>query len=57
MRKLVADFRAHNGSTLCPELKGIKTKQPLRSCNDCILDALHLAADALATDAPRANAR
>ena len=44
----VNDFREQNGSTLCPELKGIKTKQPLRSCDGCIVDALQLAADALA---------
>ena len=48
VRKLVSDFREQNGSTLCPELKGIKTKQPLRSCDGCIVDALQLAADALA---------
>lgn len=47
VRKLVGDFRTQNGSTLCPILKGIETKQPLRSCNDCILDALHFAVDAL----------
>ena len=47
VRQLVADFRAQNGSTLCPELKGIGSSQPLRSCNGCILDALNLAADAL----------
>lgn len=47
MRKLVTEFRTQNGSTLCPDLKGIVTKQPLRSCNDCILDAIALAADAL----------
>ena len=39
VRKLVSDFREQNGSTLCPELKGIKTKQPLRSCDGCIVDA------------------
>ena len=44
VRKLVSDFREQNGSTLCPELKGIKTKQPLRSCDGCIVDALQLAA-------------
>ena len=48
VRKLVSDFREQNGSTLCPELKGIKTKQPLRSCDGCIVDALQPAADALA---------
>lgn len=47
VRQLVADFREQNGSTSCPVLKGIETKQPLRSCNDCIVDALYLAADAL----------
>ncbi len=52
VRKLVSDFREQNGSTLCPELKGIKTKQPLRSCDGCIVDALQLAADALAGSPP-----
>ena len=50
VRKLVSDFREQNGSTLCPELKGIKTKQPLRSCDGCIVDALQLAADAPPTN-------
>ena len=44
-RELVPEQTA---PTLCPELKGIKTKQPLRSCDGCIVDALQLAADALA---------
>ena len=47
IRKLVGDFRARNGSTLCPELKGIGTGQPLCSCNKCIIDGVHLAADAI----------
>ena len=57
VRKLVNDFREQNGSTLCPELKGIKTKQPLRSCDGCIVDALQLAADALARPPRRQTTR
>lgn len=38
-RRLVEEFREANGSTLCADLKGLKTKQPLRSCDGCIEDA------------------
>ena len=47
VRKLAGDFRALNGSTVCSALKGIETKQPLRSCNGCITDAVDLTAEAL----------
>lgn len=47
VRKLAGDFRELNGSTVCSALKGIETKQPLRSCNGCITDAIELTADAL----------
>ncbi len=41
-KNLNAEFRAKNGSTICRELKGVETKQPLRSCNGCIEDAVRL---------------
>lgn len=47
MRKLVNDFLVRSGSTLCPELKGVGTGKPLRSCNECIIEGINLAADAL----------
>lgn len=47
--KLVADFRAMNGSTICSELKGEGTGQPLRSCDACITDALDLTVRILET--------
>lgn len=47
MRRLVSDFRTRSGSTLCPELKGVGTGQPLRSCNECIIEGIHLAIDAI----------
>ena len=47
VRKLAGAFRALNGSTVCSALKGIETKQPLRSCNGCITDAVDLTAEAL----------
>lgn len=47
MRQLVSDFRARNESTLCPELKGVGTGRPLRSCDECLVEGLRLAADAL----------
>ena len=47
MRKLVNDFSIRSGSTLCPELKGVGTGKPLRSCNECIIEGINLAVDAL----------
>lgn len=47
VRKLADDFRTLNGSTVCSALKGIETRQPLRSCNGCIADAIDLTTDAL----------
>lgn len=43
-KELNAKFRELNGSTICKELKGIATKQPLRSCDGCIEDAAKLVA-------------
>ena len=42
------DDRTSKQATYRIVRKGIKTKQPLRSCDGCIVDALQLAADALA---------
>jgi C_GCAxxG_C_C family probable redox protein len=41
-RALNEKFRAKNGSTICRDLKGMETGQPLRSCNGCIQDAVEL---------------
>ena len=40
--RLVAEFRAKNGSTLCNEIKGLTGGPVLRSCPGCIEDAVRL---------------
>lgn len=45
-------FREQNGSYLCRELKGVETGQVLRSCPDCINDAVALTEAYLAEHPP-----
>ncbi|WP_196593340.1 C-GCAxxG-C-C family protein [Pectinatus sottacetonis] len=40
VKKINNIFRHKNGSTICRELRGITTKNPLRSCDGCIQDAV-----------------
>lgn len=47
-RELVQRFREANGSTLCPELKGLSGGPVLRSCDGCIEDGVRLTMDILA---------
>ena len=47
VRQLVGRFHEQNGATLCSDLKGVATKQPLRSCDGCIEDALAITIDLL----------
>ncbi len=42
-REIVEQFIAKNGSAVCRELKGIDTGKVLRSCPDCIMDAVEIA--------------
>lgn len=42
MAALMEAFQQRNGATLCKDLKGVETKAPLRSCPDCISDAIEL---------------
>lgn len=46
-KELMRRFEEKNGSTVCCELKGIRTKQILRSCDGCIQDAVEIAEDIL----------
>lgn len=46
-KEIVAKFEAKNGATLCKDLKGIETGTPLRSCPNCITDAVEIAAEVL----------
>ncbi len=40
-------FQEKNGSTICRELKGVDTGNPLRSCPGCLEDAIELAQEIL----------
>ncbi|MCI7789798.1 MAG: C-GCAxxG-C-C family protein [Lachnospiraceae bacterium] len=40
-------FLEKNGATLCKDLKGIETGKVLRSCPDCIMDAVELVEEVL----------
>ncbi len=46
-KEVAGKFRSQNGSTICKELKGIETGKVLRSCPDCIRDAVNILADYL----------
>ena len=46
-RQLVQRFGEANGSTRCPELKGLTGGPVLRSCPDCIDDGVRLVLDIL----------
>lgn len=38
-KEITKEFLEKNKSIICKELKGVETKQPLRSCDGCIHDA------------------
>lgn len=42
MKQLAMAFEEKNGSTVCMELKGVKTGKVLRSCDGCVEDAAEL---------------
>ncbi len=46
-RPVVAAFREKNGTTRCPELKGMTGGPVLRPCDGCIEDACNLLLDAV----------
>ncbi len=41
-RQIVEAFLEKNGTIVCKELKGVKTKKAVRSCPDCIRDAAEI---------------
>ena len=46
-KEIAKRFEAQNGSLICGELKGVTTGTVLRSCPDCIRDAVAIAQDVL----------
>lgn len=41
-KKCLSDFKEQNGSVICKDLKGVETGNILRSCDDCIADAVRI---------------
>ena len=41
-KQIVEEFQKKNSSVVCKDLKGVETKQVLRSCDGCIEDAAAL---------------
>ncbi|MBO5208293.1 MAG: C_GCAxxG_C_C family protein [Lachnospiraceae bacterium] len=46
-KEIVNQFIEKNGSAVCRELKGVDTGTALRSCPDCIMDAVEIAEKSL----------
>ena len=46
-KEIVNRFIEKNGSAVCKELKGVETGKVLRSCPDCIIDAVEIVQDVL----------
>lgn len=46
-KEIVKQFKEKNGSTICKDLKGVETGKVLRSCPDCIMDAVEIAQNVL----------
>ena len=46
-RELVKQFEEKNSTIICEELKGVKTKKVLRSCDGCIQDAVEITEEIL----------
>lgn len=46
-KQILQKFREQNGSSICGELKGMGTGKVLRSCQDCIEDAVRIACEVL----------
>lgn len=41
-KEIIEEFEQKNGSSICKDLKGLETKQMLRSCSGCIEDAVKI---------------
>ena len=46
-KEITKRFEEKNGSLVCKDLKGIETGTPLRSCPDCIMDAVEIVSEVL----------
>ena len=46
-KQIVQAFKEKNGATKCGDLKGVETGVVLRSCPDCIMDAVEIVQEIL----------
>ena len=47
VRSVMEQFKQQNGTVTCKELKGIETGKMIRSCDDCVRDAVTFLENAL----------
>ena len=46
----VNQFKQQNGTVICKDLKGVETGKVIRSCDDCVRDAVKFLEDALKSE-------
>ena len=46
-RSILTSFQEKSGATICKDLKGVETGKVIRSCDDCVRDAVKFLEDAL----------
>lgn len=47
VRSIMNQFKQQNGTVICKDLKGIETGKVIRSCDDCVRDAVKFLEDVL----------
>jgi C_GCAxxG_C_C family probable redox protein len=47
VRSVMNQFKQQNGTVICKDLKGVETGKVIRSCDDCVRDAVKFLEDAL----------
>ena len=50
VRSVMNQFKQQNGTVICKDLKGVETGKVLRSCDDCVRDAVKFLEDALKSE-------
>ena len=47
VRSVMNQFKQQNGTVICKDLKGVETGKVIRSCDDCVRDAVTFLENAL----------
>ena len=50
VRSVMNQFKQQNGTVICKDLKGVETGKVIRSCDDCVRDAVKFLEDALKSE-------